>query len=183
MLISHAFVSTEVTSTNSTFVVLERAPRGGLYGITPNLVAWALMDWSPIHMCSCRTSQTGVDNIHNVPHKKTCCVSVKIEVATTTDSARGKHCQTWHDLHLSHRVSATLHYRRALVKRALVQSNLAPALNKDADSEIFNTSESRSMSNAQNSGNIIDSKRTPVELIGRSQWSSETWSQSSSYTK
>ena len=55
----------------------------------------------------------------------------------------------WSNIHLSHRVSATLYYHHALVKRAPEQSNLATVLNKGTDSERFNTSESRSESDAQ----------------------------------
>ena len=54
MLISHAFVY--ITSTKQYF-------HGGLYGITPKLVAGASMDRSPFRMCSCQTSQTVVDNV------------------------------------------------------------------------------------------------------------------------
>ena len=38
---------------------IEGAPRGGLYGITPKLVAGVSMDRSPFRMCSCQTSQVG----------------------------------------------------------------------------------------------------------------------------
>ena len=81
------------------------------------------------------------------------------------------------------RVSATLYDHHALVKRAPEQSNLAPVLNKGTYSERFNTSESRSESEAQESGIIIDSKRTPADPTGKLQWSSETPSQSSAHTK
>ena len=50
----------------------------------------------------------------------------------------------WSNVHLSHKVIATLYYHHALVKRAPEQSNLAPVLNKGTDSEMLNTSESRS---------------------------------------
>ena len=43
----------------------------------------------------------------------------------------------WSNAHLSHRVSATLYYNHALVKRAPEQSNLAPVLNKGTDSEVL----------------------------------------------
>ena len=89
----------------------------------------------------------------------------------------------WSNVHLSRRVSATLYYHHALVKWAPEQSNLAPVLNKGTDSERFNTSESRSESDAQESGNIIDSKRTPADPTGRLQWRSETWSQSNPHPK
>ena len=41
----------------------------------------------------------------------------------------------WSNVQLSHRVSATLYYPHALLKRAPVESNLAPMLNKGKDSE------------------------------------------------
>ena len=62
----------------------------------------------------------------------------------------------WSNVHLSHRVSATLYYNHSLVERAPEQSNLAPVLNKGTDSERCNTSESRSEYDAQESGVIID---------------------------
>ena len=49
---------------------IEGAPRGGLYGITPNVAAEASMDRPPVRMCSCQTSQTIVGNVHRVPHKR-----------------------------------------------------------------------------------------------------------------
>ena len=55
--------------------------------------------------------------------------------------------------------------------------------NKGTYSERFNTSESRSESDAQESGIIIDSKRTPADPTGRPHWSSETRSESSPHTK
>ena len=80
----------------------------------------------------------------------------------------------WRNVHLSHRVSATLYYHHhALVKRTPEQSNLAPVLNKGIDSERFNAGESRVESDAQESVIIIDSKRTPADTTGRLQWSSE----------
>ena len=71
----------------------------------------------------------------------------------------------WSNIHLSRRVSTTLYYHHALVKRAPEQSNLATVLNKGTDSERFNTSESKSESDAQESGMIV-SKRTPADTIG-----------------
>ena len=57
---------------------IEGAPRGGLYGTTPNLVGGASMDRSPFRMCSCHTSWTIVDNVHKVLQDMLC-------LATTTE--------------------------------------------------------------------------------------------------
>ena len=144
------------------------------------------MDRSPFRMCSCQTSQTVVDNVHGVPHERNV-------VFRKTTKYRPPQCHIYirvfcmevgrSNVHLSHRVSAILYYHHGLVKRVPEQSNLAPVLNKGTYSERFNTSESRSESDAQESGIIIDSKRTPVDPTGRPQWRSETRSQSSPPTK